>query len=481
MRYEHLIGSKFSRWSEGEYTPKQIEAFHDFTSAFILLSGSYRSGKTEILARAAIRHCLVFPSAKVGIFRAYLASLKKSTLLTVLELIHPSWIESWSNTELIARFVNGSTLSFIGADRPDKLGSIELSFAGIDEASEVSEESLTMVQGRLSAPLYLPNNFNELPENLREYATKTLDLRQTFLACNPKSTSHYLYKIFFDQPKPGHKVYVSNSIANTNLPVNYLIQNLSAYVRDNRSIDWVREQILKIRSGEVDPNGLHLQQYLTPIGERNMLGRWVALEGAIFNIDESRHLLESVPSNWEPTGNTFCGIDFGFHNPRIAVCKQYTKYENRTRLTCYAIIDYWAEQNSTGDDLINSLDGFLDKHNWETTYMPPDQPGIYKSARAKFGASKLKKAKTSVFSGINTVASFLNKDRLVLIKNKGYEKAYSEFTAYEWKKDREGNFLDEPVKKDDHYTDAIRYLIYTRHYKELTTQDPEDHGFESFY
>lgn len=480
IRYDHLIGSKHSRWNEGEYTPKQIEAFYDFESSFILLSGSYRSGKTEILARSAIRHCLVFPNAKVGIFRAFLASLKKSTLLTILELIHPTWLADWSNTDLVARFINGSTISFIGADTPDKLGSIELSMACIDEASEVSEESVTMVQGRLSAPLVLPPNFDSLPEHLQEYARKTIEIRQTFLACNPKSTSHVLYQKFFKDPKPGHKAYVSNSIANTNLPVNYLVQNLSAYVKDNKSLDWVKEQILKIRAGEADPDGLHLLPYLTPIGQRNMIGKWVALEGAIYDLDESRHLLESAPSDWVPTGKHICGVDFGFHNPRISVLKEYTRIINNIQEKCYAVVDYWKDTNSTGDDLIAALDKYQEIYNWSQTFLPHDQPGIYKKARAKFGASKLRKAKTSVFSGISTVSSFINRDRLVFLKKPGHELCWDEFTGYEWKKDKNGDFLDEPVKKNDHFPDSVRYALYTLHYKEFGAIVEEPTGYEDF-
>jgi Phage terminase large subunit len=432
------------------------------------------------LARSAIRHCLVFPNAKAGIFRAFLASLKKSTLLTILELIHPSWLEDWSNTDLVARFVNGSTMSFIGADAPDKLGSIELSFAGIDEASEVSEESVTMIQGRLSAPLVRPPNYEELPENLKEYVDETIDLRQTFLACNPKSTSHILYSNFFKSPKPGHKVYTSNSIANTNLPVNYLIQNLAAYVRGNQSLEWVKEQIYLIRSGERDPNGLHLKPYLTPIGQRNLLGLWVALEGAIYDLDEARHLLDEVPKDWVSQDTFYCGVDYGFHNPRISLFQEFKRLSNGLHETCYAVVDYWGKPNSTGDDLINALEVFQEKYEWKQVYLPHDQPGIFKSARVKFGASKLKKAKTAVFSGISKVSNFINRDRIVWLKRPGYEVSWDEHTGYEWKKDREGNFLDEPVKKDDHYPDTVRYFIYTRHYKELLAEVEKEHGYETY-
>lgn len=172
MRYETKIGSGFRRWSEGTYSPGQLEAFNDFTSSFILLSGAYRSGKTEIGARAALRHAYFFPGAKVGIFRQHLASLRRSTLGSVLELLHPSWIGDWSNTQLECRLKNGSSIAFIGADYSDRLGSIELSMAFIDEAHELSEESLGMIQGRLSGTLRLPRNIDDYPSTSRPTSYK---------------------------------------------------------------------------------------------------------------------------------------------------------------------------------------------------------------------------------------------------------------------------------------------------------------------
>ena len=478
MRYNHLIGKGFHRWTEGTYTPGQIEAFSDYESSFILLSGSYRSGKTELLARAIIRHLITFPDAKAGVFRAKLASIKKSTLITILELIHPSWLkpgqDGWSNTDLQANFINGSTLSFIGADFPDRLGSIELTIAGIDEASEVSEEAITMIQGRLSGGLEIPPNYDSLEPGLKRYVDATLNLRQTFLACNPKGKNHPLYEKFFKSKKALHTAYVSNSIANNNLPVNYLVQNLAAYVRSDTDIDWLKEQIRLIRAGERDPNGLHLKEYLTPLGQRNLLGLWVALEGAIYNLDEDLHLLEKIPEKWKPTSEYICGVDYGYHNPRITVLQ---KCLNGKGLVSYAAVDYWKgeEGGSTGDDLIDALKSLQDKYAWSKVYFPHDQPGIYKKARGVFGASKLKKAKTDVLPGISTVSSFVNTGRLIFLRTKGYEKCWEEFTGYEWDKDKDGELLDRPIKTDDHFPDSVRYPIYTLHKRDtIVEEEPEE-------
>lgn len=391
MKYDNWIGKGFDRWSTGEYSPGQLDALHDFINSFILLSGAYRSGKSEIGARLALRHATLFPNAKVGIFRRHLASLKKSTLRTCLELCHRSWLlpgsDGWSNTELEAHLINGSTIYFIGCDSPDKLGSIELTFAFIDEASEISEESLGMIQGRLSGQLTYPPNFHTLPQDTQTFIEITKDIRQVYLACNPKSKHHFLYKRFIKDPKPGHISYNSNSVSNPNLPEVYLLNNLSAYAKPGVSQDWILEQIRLIRSGEKPANGLHLQPYLTEFGQRNLLGLWVALEGAIYQLSEDTHLVTKAPSSWgKPTGKLIAGVDFGFHSPRAILLQEYApKLTDAYGLPIksksnYLAIRYWNEAEATDDDLISCLETWDSEYNIHRIYMPHDRPAAKRTA-----------------------------------------------------------------------------------------------------
>lgn len=471
MRYESYIGKGFQRWSEGEYSPGQLEAFHDYKNSFILLSGAYRSGKSEIGSRMAIRHAMFFPNSKVGVFRAHLASLRKSTLVSVLELLHPSWIKTWSNTYLQAELLNGSTVSFIGADFSDRLGSIELTYAFIDEASELTEESLGMIQGRLSGQLTLPSNYQELPPNIQEYLSETIDIRQVVLACNPKSTNHYLYKRFIETPQPGHVVYNSNSISNPNLPEVYLVNNLSAYTRVGTTREWVLEQVRKVRNGEADPSGLHMTPYLTPFGQRNLLGLWVAVEGAIYDLDEKHHVVDELPTNWGPCLGYYIGGDFGFHNPRLAVLRHHKFVQDGRMVDGYIFVEGWHDKNATADDMIQALTRLENKYGIKYAYLPGDQPGIKKVAKRTIGSSRIKNAKMNVTAGINVTSRFLNQGRLLFLRSAtDFDLAWGEFSGYVWKQTREGQFLDEPVKLDDHYPDAIRYCIFSRHYKDAAEE-----------
>lgn len=485
MKYDHLIGLGFNRWSEGEYTPGQTQAFLDFNNSFILMSGSFRSGKTELGARAVIRHAYFFPYSKCGVFRQHLASLKKSTLLTVLELIHKSWVADWSNSDLILTLKNGSTIVFMGADFADRLGSIELTYAFIDEATEVHEQSLDMIQGRLSGQLKLPSNVDSLPDDSQAYLNSTLDKRQTILACNPKSTSHYVYKRFIDKPKPGHICYTSNSISNPNLPEVYLVNNLSAYVRPGHDRKWVVDQVLKVRKGEAPSDGMHMLTALTPFGQRNLLGQWVAMEGAIYEMDEPHHVIESLqslPDGWSAAkSHIICG-DFGFHNPRLAVLSVHNVRTATGTQDGYIFIHGWHEKNSVPDSLVTEVVNLKERFNLRNCYLPNDQPGIKRTVRKSTSNSFVKTVKMAVAPGINVVSRFINQHLFLFLRSApDFDLAWAEMSGYQWMEEKStgesGTFKDQPVKENDHYPDAFRYGIYSRHYKEGLNVSESDEDY----
>lgn len=458
MKYDDLIGSKFYNWTKGIYTPSQIEAFKDYDSFDILNVGSFRSGKTEFIIRNAIKHAYYFSNASVGVFRLHSVTLKRTTMSSLLSLIHPSWVKYWSNSTLELKLINNSVIYFIGAESPDKLGSLELTHAAIDEASEVPEESLNMIQGRMSGKLHRPSNYHLQPTNIQEYIDGVIDKTQVTLACNPKSKSHYLYQLFFNKPRSGFKAYTSNSISNENLPLNYLYQNLMAYVKPDVEESFIRQAIQDIRNGLADLDGLFLKPYLTAFGQRNLLGLWVALEGAIYNLDEDIHT--TLNPDWVSNHRFIAGVDFGFHNPRLIILEEFN-HEDRT---CYEAVDYWYADKS-GDDLVSALLTLDAKYDIDRVYFPHDQPGIVKAARTELGASKCRRAKNAVTAGIVTVTKMLPR-RLRFRKTDRFHKFWDEMTGYSWGVGKDGIYTDQPIKVDDHFPDSLRYAIYSAMYGE---------------
>lgn len=467
MTYDHLIGAGFERWNSGTYTPGQLDFMGDTQSPSILYTGAYRAGKSEIASRGAIRHCLAFERAKFGVFRAKLKSLRQSTLKTVLELVHPSWVEAWSNSELELRLFNGSTLTFYGCDFADRIGSIELSGAFIDEAHEVSTEAYGMIVGRMSAPLQYNPEYLELFPHYKEYAESSVNSRQVYLACNPKGRNHWLYTDFIDKETrlPGRSVYSSNTITNKNLPDSYLRQNLNQYARPGVSEEELGSAIDAIRGGNAPSDGLHLVPKLTPFGQRNLLGLWVALEGAIFEVDRKTQTVQSIPDDWGEPVRWYAAADFGFHHPRLLLAS----FHEKGRLL---VQGYWSDSSVDQTPLLDRLETWNELVNIDSVFLPPDQPGIIQQARQRLGASKVVKANNKVLPGISSAQVAINRGLVKFGGSKlggsniphasqSFDLFWGELEGYSWKRGKEGEWLDEPLKENDHFPDALRYMVHT--------------------
>lgn len=328
-----------------------------------------------------------------------------------------------------------------------------------------------MIAGRLSGPLVLPPWTDELPIETQAYLRGTVDIRQMFLACNPKAKTHSLYKDFIESPKPGHISYSSNSISNPNLPEVYLFNNLAAYVNDGDKypIEWIKEQIRAIRAGEKPTDGLFLKKALTPFGQRNLLGLWVNPEGVIYSMwDEEKHFVNDRP-NWGEPGDYYGAVDWGFQNPRVVIASSYGQDDNGL-----LIEKYWSESGNTPTEMMSAMLRLQDTYDVSRWYLPPDRPDLIKLARQTLGASKVRKAKNAVLSGIDAVSRRLSRKTLLLL-NDGSEAAKlarDEMSGYEWKAKNEA-LKDEPIKENDHYPDAIRYLVYSLDYRKAADKLPD--------
>ena len=162
----------------------------------VLYSGAFRAGKSRIGCEKAYDLAKRFPGIPIGIFRKTASSLAASTERTLLHDVMPRSAIAHSNrTERWYELANGSRIWFFGLDPdpitgiPSKVGSVELGWAFIDEAAEVSEGDWEMVKGRLSWP--------------------GIPWHQIAAATNPASPKHWL-KQRFTPPTP-ERVYLHAS------------------------------------------------------------------------------------------------------------------------------------------------------------------------------------------------------------------------------------------------------------------------------
>lgn len=160
----------------------------------ILLSGSYGSAKSVLMAHLAITHCLKWKGARVCLCRKALPDLKKTILNEVLEHIDQDLKEgvdyNYNRSGSIIRFKNGSEIISISwADKKYKKGrSLKLSMLVFEELAENNEEDMEAFKTLKARLRRIPR----VPENV------------LIAASNPDSPDHWVYN-YFIEPNEGAK------------------------------------------------------------------------------------------------------------------------------------------------------------------------------------------------------------------------------------------------------------------------------------
>lgn len=133
--------------------PKQFHA-HSCRAKYLLFGGAMGGGKSWFLCAEAIRNAMQFEGNRLVIVRKELSVLRRTILVTFLAICPPEIIKSFNQTSLTVTFINGSVLIFMDANISkdpllNKLKGLEIGWAGIDEANEVSIDAYRILKTRL--------------------------------------------------------------------------------------------------------------------------------------------------------------------------------------------------------------------------------------------------------------------------------------------------------------------------------------------
>lgn len=456
MRLEAFIGKNVDKWQTGRLSKTAREVLLNTDDDFILLSAAFRSGKSHTLGIKAIQHCRLFPQARVIVFRQHLASLKKSTMLTILGLIRPEWIADVNTSELTITFKNGSMLQFMSAEFSDRLGSIEASMVLIDELSELSRESFNMIQARLSQTLtQIDASFLLANPAMIPYAKAWLNRRQLFAATNTKARSHWIFEDWFVNTKPGYKAYTLTTFDNKNLSKGYLYSTFAAMSKPKVSQEEIEQTVDAILDGSLDAQDQEVSQLLTVTGRMNLQSFWLSSGDAVYPSENvSDAIVSELPKS--RIKERYMGLDFGFNHPALIVV--YELEDGR-----YITVDYFEGSQLDSVQFAQVIAEYYRKHQIDRVFYPSDDPGQVKLLRQEIGASSLRKAKMSVLNGIASVRYRLETGKLLILDTgDDHCKTFKDqLFGYSWKKTRAGIVLDEPEKVFDHLPDALRMIVYT--------------------
>lgn len=140
------------------------------------------------------------------------------------DVVPPDWIKRIDRSRHAVEFKNGSLVDFVQLADPTRVKGPTVAWVGIDEWTEVPEDSTRMLRSRLRQPGY-PG--------------------QLFGATNPGGRTHYLYRDFVDASTraPGNAYHRANSLENIFTPDEYQIDLLRSFAGDyaRRFIDgeWI--------------------------------------------------------------------------------------------------------------------------------------------------------------------------------------------------------------------------------------------------
>jgi PBSX family phage terminase large subunit len=244
--------------------------------------------------------------------------------------------------------------------------------------------------------------------------------------CNPNSPVHPVKTRLINSSDPGY------------------CYSLHFTVDDNPALSEDKKNELKSKY-----TGLFYRRYI--------LGEWVAAEGAIYS-DFSRdsHVLDRAPHYAD---NFFVGVDYGIHNAFAAVLVGH----NNTHSPHFWVEKefYWDSKKTyrqkLNSELADDLQQFIEGYNVRGIYLDPSAESF--EVELKRRGMRVIQAKNDVFPGITFVANLISNHELKVVEC--CPNLIGEIESYVWDSAKAERGIEEPVKKNDHAVDGLRYCLYT--------------------
>ena len=134
-----------------QFWPHQQKFFEAGPSPCLLMAG-VGSGKTLIGLYKILYLLDLYPGSRAVVVRQRFSQLKKTTVATLRQLLPHGHIGRRNDNEGVIRLKNGSELLFLHLDKPDSLDnmkSLELSFAMVDQAEDITAEAFDILCERV--------------------------------------------------------------------------------------------------------------------------------------------------------------------------------------------------------------------------------------------------------------------------------------------------------------------------------------------
>lgn len=394
-------------FDEDIFNDSYIELLEDYTPTQILFGGS-SSGKSFFYSQR-----VVFDILQGGrnylIVRKVADTIGKSVRNEIIKAIKFFGLEkefTIPKSDFTITCSNGYQILFAGLDDVEKLKSITpalgvITDIWVEEATECERDDIKQLEKRLRG------GDEDTPKRIS-------------LSFNPILQHHWIYQDYF------------KTIAWKDEQVRYTSPTLSIKKTTYKDNSFLTQQDIARLENETD--AYYYNVYT--------LGNW----GILGNIIYTNWSVEDLLYMSDQFVNTRNGGDFGFGGSPAAVS---VSHYDANRKTIY-IYDELYERGLTNDILADRTKGLIGKR--PITWDSAEPKSIAELKTYGVTALHAKKGQDSVVHGIQ----WLQQQKIVVdIKCINHR---NELSSYKWKEDRRtGDRLEEPVDRDNHLLDALRY------------------------
>lgn len=384
------------------YVTSVFEKNYQNTAPIIVNVGSVRSSKSYSIAQCVITYACQYPGLKIGICRKIAATMPATVIRPFFKIMDGFGVYNRDSFHKQERFY---TFDFDDG-KGDKS---EILFFGLDDESKIKSTEFNLIWME-EATDFTPDDFTMLQTRLSADRPKGWKRNQIILSLNPSDARGWIKTWLL--PQSG--VCVINST-----------------YKDN---PFLTKEYIRTLLAMKDTNP---RKY-----EMLVLGKWGVSEGRIF---EKWQLYddESAPKEFD---GTVMGLDFGWNHATALVQCSFKDDEVYLRELIY-------KTHITNNELVALMDAQGIRKDIDVIADSAEPDRIRDISNAGYICNGINK--TSVLNSIDTVKKykiFIHKES----KNLQYE-----FENYEWKKNMDGQYLDniEPNKQRDDGIAAVRYAV----------------------